>query len=455
MKRDIDSQSFSSIATDSIVPASTDALIGDVEEFLREAITHLEPESAPQKRSVGRPRIIPALCLWAGLLVCVLHGFSSQLALWRLLSSYGLWFYPRYAVTDQAVYKRLAQAGTDALERLFEQISALLRARVPISADAQLVPWASEILALDATTIDPVLRKLPPLRGLPAGDARLLPGKLAALFDVRRQQWRRTRYISEPHQNDKVVAADMVADLPRGSLLLADLGYFAFAWFDALTDQGYYWVSRLRAKTSYTPIHIYYEDPTILEALVWLGAYRADHTRHAVRLVRFSQGQHIYTYITNVIDPRQLSAGTIARLYGRRWDIEMAFNLAKTQLKLHLLWSSKPGVILQQVWAVLIISQIILALHQEIAYQARVDPADVSIALLVSSLPEWAARGYDPVTACVEFGRAAHIIRPSHRIVRQAPEIPPDQIRPLPPGIALEHKPRYANRKCGRGTART
>ena len=29
----------------------------------------------------------------------------------------------------------------------------------------------------------------------------------------------------------------------------------------------------------------------------------------------------------------------IARLYARRWDIEMAFKLAKRDLRLHLLWS--------------------------------------------------------------------------------------------------------------------
>ena len=30
----------------------------------------------------------------------------------------------------------------------------------------------------------------------------------------------------------------MVPDLPKGSLILADLGYFGFAWFDHLTDLG-------------------------------------------------------------------------------------------------------------------------------------------------------------------------------------------------------------------------
>ena len=402
----------------------------------------------------GRPRILPALCLWAGLLVCVLSGFSSQLALWRLLSAYGLWAYPRFAIGDQAVYKRLAAAGTAELERLFDQLSTLLREWLTPYAAGSLAPWAPEVFALDATTLDAMARKLPALREVPAGDSRLLPGKLAGLFDVRRQQWRRLRHVADPHENDKVVAAEMVAELPTGSLILADLGYFAFAWFDALTDRGYHWLSRLRNKTSYETLHVFYQDRWVVDAVIWLGAYRADRAAHAVRLVSLRLGDRTYQYVTNVLDPLQLTPLEIVRLYGRRWDIEMAFNLVKTHLGLHLLWSSKLGVILQQVWAVLIISQILQALHLEIAGRAGVDPAEVSMALLVQSLPFFAQRGHDPVAFFVEHGRAAGLIRPSRRIQRQAPAVPPDQIQPLPPDLALWRTPRHAQRKCGRGPER-
>jgi hypothetical protein len=429
-------------------------LIGDVEAFLRDAIQRLEPETATLQRQPGRPRILPALCLWAGLLVCVLTGFSSQLALWRLLSACGLWAYPRFAVSDQAVYKRLAAAGTAGLEHLFSQVSVLLRERLAPYRDQALIPWAAEVFALDATTLDSVARKLPALREVPLGDHRLLPGKLAGLYDIRRQQWWRIQPIGEPHQNDKVVAAQMVANLPTGSLILADLGYFAFAWFDGLTDGGYHWLSRLRSKTSYETRHVFYQDAGVVDALVWLGAYRADRAAHAVRLVSLRLGDKTYQYITNVLDPLRLTPLDMVRLYGRRWDIEMAINLVKTHLKLHLLWSAKTVVILQQMWAALIIAQILQALHLEIAGRAGVETAEVSMALLVQYLPYFAQQGQDPIAFFVEHGRAAHFIRPSRRIQYQAPYVPPDQIRPLPPDLLLLRTPRYAQRKCGRGDER-
>jgi Transposase DDE domain len=429
-------------------------LVGDIEQFVRDAIARLQPDVHEQLHGPGRPRILPALCLWAGLLVVVLQGGGSQLAIWRLLTARGLWDYPRFALSDQAIYKRMAAAGTSVLERLFAQISEILRERLAPFVLTDLVPWAKEVFALDETTLDPVARKLPALREVPAGDARLLPGKLAGLYDIRRQHWRRVQYIADPHENEKVAAAATVAALPLGSLILADLGDFAFAWFDALTDAGYWWLSHLRSKTSYEIRHVFYQDANILDAIVWLGAHRADRAAHAVRLLTVRLGDRSYSYIANVLDPTQLTALDMVRLYGRRWDIEMAINLVKTHLKLHLWWSAKTTVILQQLWAVLIIAQIIQALHLEIAGRAGVDPDEVSVALLIQYLPILAQDGRDPVAFFVEVGRQAHFIRPSTRIKRQIPFVPPDQIVPLPPDLVLVRTPRYAQRKVGRGEAR-
>lgn len=445
-----------STSKSSLVSAGdTSPVLGKIEQFLRDFILQLERDHVEQERpGPGRPRILPALCLWAGLLVCVLRGFTSQLALWRLLTWQGLWFYPRFPVSDQAIYNRLAASGTGSLERLFALISAVLRERLAPYCQRHLAPWASEVMALDETTLDPVARKLPALRQAPAGAAQLLPGKLAGIFDIRCQQWRRVEYIAEARQNEKIVAREMVNDLPRGSLILADLGYFAFAWFDDLTTMGYHWISRLRAKTSYVVRHVYYQDDTTFDGIVWLGAHRADRAANAVRLVRFQVGRNKYRYITNVLDPKTLSIRDIAALYARRWDFEMAVKLIKRDLNLHLLWSSKTNVILQQIWAVLIIAQILHALQLEIAGRAGVDPFDVSLPLLVAYMPGWAYNGHDPVALVVERGRQGGFIRPSRRTQIRAPDIPDDQLVPLPPGLELIRTPRYAQRKCGRGSER-
>mgnify|MGYP005813928339 CR=1 FL=1 len=105
-----------------------------------------------------------------------------------------------------------------------------------------------------------------------------------------------------------------MAHIQRGTLILMDLGFFAFEWFDTLTAQGYFWISRLREKTSYEIVHTFYQQGDTLDAIIWLGTYRADRARFAVRLVTFRIGEKTYQYITNVLSPTQLSLYDIAVL---------------------------------------------------------------------------------------------------------------------------------------------
>lgn len=433
-------------AAERSLPDVDPILVGEMEGFLSKLVADMSPQLASTK-GPGRPIVMPALALWAGLLVCVIRGFNSQLALWRLLTQKGVWNFPRLPISDQAVYKRLAQAGISGMEAFLAKVTAALRERLTPAMDSTLAPFATEVVAIDCTTMDSVGRTLPALRNLPNGDHRLLPGKLQAVFDLRRQLWQTIKFIPDCHQNDKIDARALVSTLPKGSLILADLGYFGFAWFDWLKDQGYFWISRLRKKTSYKVLHCYYSDGSTFDGIVWLGAYRADQSAHAVRLVSFRVGNETRQYITSVLDPHLLPPIALARLYARRWDIEMAFQLIKQHLGLHYLWSAKPVVVQQQILAVLIVSQVLHAIRLEIAYRAGVDPFEVSLQLFITYGPMYASEGQDPIEVFVQRGRELRFIRPSRRTVIQAPALP-EYIPPLPSDIVLIRNPRYAERRC-------
>jgi hypothetical protein len=387
--------------------------------------------------------VLPALALWAGVLVGVARGFSSQLEIWRLLTASGLWDLPHYAVKDDAVYLRLKEAARDTFQILFAQVTAALqRQRHSLTNGlGDLAAFASGVYALDGMTLDKVSKRLPALRG---GDATHLAGKVAAVFDLRAQLWRTVLFGEEAQANDKGVARELLSGLEVGSLLLADLGYFAFKWFDKLTDQGYFWVSRLRARTSYEVIHVFYQGQGVLDVLVWLGQYRADRAAHAVRLVQFTRGGKTWAYLTNVLEPQRLSLADISALYARRWDIERMFNLVKTHLHLHWLWSSQVTVIIHQVYAVFTVAQIILGLRAEIAEQAQADVEDVSLDLMIRWLPRFAQNGQDPVQQIAERGRFAKIIRPPTRTKRELPNLSPGDYQLAPTGLTLTRVPRYA-----------
>ena len=427
-------------------------LLQTIETFLKPIIAGLVP--APVSEGPGRPRILPAAALWAGVLVAVARGFNAQLDLWRLLAGSGLWDFPRFAVSDDAVYKRLKQAGRETFQGLFRQVTAVLRgqSRPVANSLGRLAAFANGVYALDGMTLDAVTKRLPALR--PRAETAILPGKVAAVFDVRAQLWQKVEFVEDAQANDKVAARGLLAGLEVGSLILADLGYFAFAWFDDLTRQGYFWISRLRAKTSYELIHVFYQRDGVtgprfctgVDALVWLGADRADRAAYAVRLVQFTRGDKTWAYLTNVLDPRRLSLHDISHLYARRWDIERMFNLVKTHLHLHLLWSSHLTVILHQVYAVFTVAQIILGLQAEIAERAQAEIEEVSLDLMIRWIPRFAQTGQDPIQLIAERGRQAKIIRPIHRTKHILPELSWHDYLPAPDNLLLSRSPRYAGK---------
>lgn len=421
--------------------APVETRLSAIETVLADLIPRLVPDRAPGR---GRPAILPAALLWAGLLVCILRHDGSQRAIWRLLTVHGLWRWPRLGFSDDAVYRRLARTGPTTMATLFHAATELLLDQAP--GDATLAPFATTVVALDETTLDPVARRAG-FRTLVAGDDGLIPGKVRALFDVRRQLFRHVTLADDWRENEKVGAAAMVANLPEGSLLLTDLGYFSFPWYDALTDAKQYWVARLREKTSYTVEHVFWARDGHRDALVWLGAYRSDKAKHLVRLVEIRHGPTTRRYLTNVTDPTDLPMAEVVRLYARRWDIELAFKTLKTDLGLDVLWSGKWPVIQTQVWAVLLIAQIAFHLRFLIATRAGVDLFDVSLVLLLKELPRFAERGADPVAAIAGLGKYGGFLRPSRRVRYDLPE--PDELSLPPADLVREREPRYAGRRCG------
>ena len=234
--------------------------------------------------------------------------------------------------------------------------------------------------------------------------------------------------------------------------MLFDLGYFSFPWLDKLTDLGYFFAARIPKKVTFELLHVHFSggnfQTRLLDALIYLGAYRADRAACPVRLIEIGVGGQTYRYVTNVLDPRVLPAWQVAGLYQRRWDIETAFNLIKTHLGLHFLFSAHSKVVLQQIFATFTIAQVVLALRNEIAVRAGADLREVSVALLVRHLPQLAAEGKDPVEMYVSRGRAAGCIRPFRG--KQYVVLPVEQHEyMLPEAPPPRRTPRYAGKVGG------
>jgi len=419
-----------------------------LETMLVQAIE--EPRESAVVKKRGRPARLSNQLLAAGIVWCLLHGWVSQWDLWRRISCFGVGSLAAVPVCDQAIYNRLAKHGTDVMQQLCAQISTWLWHWLAPYEDTHLAPFATRIYALDESTMRAIKRWLKELRDVPVGDPCLLAGRLVGLFDVRRQQWVRIDWLPKAIANCQAHAEAMLSSVEAGALLLFDLGYYNFEWFDTLTQRGIWWVARLRSNGSYSIEHILVQRDGYFEALIFLGAYRADQAAYLMRLVKVRYRGQWYSYISNVTDPCQLSGAQIVELYARRWDIELGFRMLKDHLGLRLLWSAKMQLIGAQLWATVILAQLFHALQVQVAVESGVETFDVSLELLWRYLPDLShlalKQGTPLMQVITEVGVALKLIRPSTRIRRAVPEMDWHEMTPPPVDLIWIREPHYAHK---------
>jgi Transposase DDE domain len=425
---------------------STNLQVQDIEAARPDLIENLSqwineyPTTEPKKKKMGRPREVQWAQIMLGLLVSILFGMSNYQHLWRRLRGKELGAFAPIEVGDDAIITRLKHAGSAPFQELLEQMGSQPAEEGTALTQARFAP---EIVAIDEMSGDQMRKQLKEQRALVKGDKQLLPGKLAGRFNIRRQQWELVEWREDAQANCKKNVLNLIKGLVVGSLLLFDLGYFAFWWFDDLGARGYWWVSRLREKTSYELVHVFWRFEGNIDALVWLGAYRADRAGRLVRMVRYWDGKLLHTYITNVLDPHQLSLKEIAQLYGRRWDIELAFLLIKEYLGLHHWWSSRRELIKQQCLAILIVAQQIQKMRMQMAIQAGVDAFEVSLPLLMQVLPELLQEKQEPLEWMKRHGKDLKLIRASSRLEPVVVQVREEEIV-MPVGeLYQERKARY------------
>src|SRR5947209_18060187 len=135
------------------------------EQQLVTYVTQRSLALAPSGQRRGKPATLVALHLCLGIVLCGLEGFRSQLKLWRRLCLVPMGPFAPVGVVDQAVYNRVARAA-GAMRAFFEQVSGWMNEQLVGLEERRLAPWASQVLALDESTLDAVGRWLPELRAV-------------------------------------------------------------------------------------------------------------------------------------------------------------------------------------------------------------------------------------------------------------------------------------------------
>jgi hypothetical protein len=134
---------------------------------------------------------------------------------------------------------------------------------------------------------------------------------------------------------------DMIATLPAGSLLLADAGFTGYDLLKELIATGRSFVIRAGAHVSLLT-HLGYavgEHDGIV--YLWPQAKR-DREPLILRMVVVNDGRRGVYLLTNVLDESRLADSQVARMYSRRWGIEVFYRSLKQTLQKRKMLSTSP-----------------------------------------------------------------------------------------------------------------
>ena len=286
---------------------------------------------------------------------------SSGTEVARLLRTEGLLWVPVLIISQQAISERLHTFPDVLFWHILQHILPILRERCacasrtrPLSPElAQVQAQYSAILTVDGSTLDALFR----------GQATWpLGGKLMALLDIGSWLPVQVWYDEDPKAHDQRFWDQILPSVPRGALLLFDLGFTNFTRFAQLNFCT--WITRAKNNLSYRQVQTLCQTPILRDTLICIGS-GAGH--QLVRLVQVKYAGQWRRYLTNELDPRVLPPQTIVNLYYQRWRIEDAFNIVKRLLGLAYIWTGSVYGVLLQVWATWIVYAILVDLTDAIA----------------------------------------------------------------------------------------
>jgi IS4 transposase len=157
-------------------------------------------------------------------------------------------------------------------------------------------------------------------------------GKISELIVARRQRWE------------------------AGTILLFDRGFIDFRWFNRLTANGVWFITRVRADMQYGVLRSHRMDKAgegIADEIIQIqGKRRQKSYPGELRVVTIEKPNgEKFQFLTNNMS---LAAATIAAAYKDRWEIESFFKVLKQNLRIKSFLSTSPNAVWTQIWTAVI-----------------------------------------------------------------------------------------------------
>jgi len=159
--------------------------------------------------------------------------------------------------------------------------------------------------------------------------------------------------ITEGKGSDLVAARKM--QFTAGTILIFDRAYADYRWFERLTQQGVFFLIRLRSSAHFKvvaelPVPAGGRILRCQQVLLGTQHYRMQRTFRLIESLDPATGKTIVLLTNN----SKLAASTLAQVYTDRWEIEVFFRALKQNLRVKTFVGTSANAVHIQIWTALI-----------------------------------------------------------------------------------------------------
>jgi hypothetical protein len=160
--------------------------------------------------------------------------------------------------------------------------------------------------------------------------------------------------ITEGKQHEIGVARQLRYE--PGTLLAIDRGYLDYGWFAALSEQGVYFVTRMKDNADYMVLEdreLPHRKGLLRDQVIGFYQQARDGQQCYFRRIEFydEEQDRVLVFVTNHLT---LAAATVAEVYKQRWQIELFLKALKQNLRVKTFLGTSANALKTQVWAALI-----------------------------------------------------------------------------------------------------
>jgi hypothetical protein len=240
-----------------------------------------------------------------------------------------------------------ADANSQRPASFFEALFALMYRRCQPVAPKHKFRFKNKLFSLDATVVSLCLSLFPWARfRRTKGGIKLhtlldhdgyLPAFMA-ISEAREHEVQRARSLS----------------LPKGSIVVEDMGYTDYDRYAQLTAEKIFFVTRQKCNARYETLErrkVNKKQGLLSDQTIRLKARECPLPLRRIAYRDAATGRR-YVFLTNHF---RLAAKTIADIYKERWQIEIFFRFIKQNLKIKAFIGNSENVVMSQIYAALIV----------------------------------------------------------------------------------------------------